>query len=159
MKGTRYISGTSTWMLLLLMIACNRSGPASTNEDTATTPVKINDDQTSAMPAYDPAMDGINTGGTSVKKMSDTLNIKMYLATLKPGDSAVLHKHPDHTVYVLEGGKLAVYFNGAERQQMELKAGDAFISGPLSDAAKNIGNTTVTLLIHDIYRPRGKALQ
>jgi uncharacterized RmlC-like cupin family protein len=117
------------------------------------------DNDAFAMPVYDQTMDAINTGGTSVKKLGDTLNIKMYITTLKPGDSVVLHKHPDHTVYVLQGGTLAVYFNGVERHQMELKAGNGFVGGPLSDAAKNIGNTTITLLIHDIYRPRGKTLQ
>ena len=75
--------------------------------------------------------------------------------TKKPGDTAVMHAHPDHTVYVLQGGKLAVTFKGMGRQIMELKTVTGFISGSLSDALKNVGSTTVTLLVTDIYRPRG----
>ncbi len=80
----------------------------------------------------------------------------MYEFTLKPGDSAALHTHPDHSIYVLQGGKLAVTFQGSGRQIMDLKTGTGFISGPLSDAGKNIGTTTVRLLVTDIYRPRGR---
>lgn len=105
---------------------------------------------------YDPAMDAINVGGKSIQKLGDTLNIKMYIATMEPGDSAVLHTHPDHTVYVIQGGKIAVIFQGRGRQIMDLKTGMGFISGTLSDAGKNIGNTTVKLLITDTYRPRDK---
>ncbi len=156
MKQVNFTPILPAWILLPLLIACNRSAPGSANRETDTMPMT---GDTSVQPPYDPNMDAIHTGGTSVKKIGDTLNIKMYIATMKPGDSAVLHNHPDHTVYVLQGGKLAVYFQGVQRHEMELKTGDGFVSGPLSDAAKNIGNTTVMLLIHDVYRPRGKALQ
>jgi hypothetical protein len=67
-----------------------------------------------------------------------------------------MHTHPDHTFYVLQGGKLAVTFQGKGRQVLDLKPGMGAISGPLSDAGKNIGNTTIKLLINDIYRPRNK---
>lgn len=106
------------------------------------------------MPAYDPAMDLALTGGNSIEMLGDTLGIKMYIGAMVPGDSVAWHYHPDHTIYVLEGGTLAVYFEGAEKQIMELPDGIGLISPPLSDAAVNIGNTTIKLLTHDIYRPR-----
>ena len=68
----------------------------------------------------------------------------------------IVHVHPDHTVYVLQGGTLAVTFNKVDRRMLELKPGDGFVSGSLSDAGKNIGTTTVKLLVTDIYRPRIK---
>lgn len=111
---------------------------------------------TSSMFIYNAAMDPLTVGAKFSKLLQDTLNIKMYEFTINPGDSAELHTHPDHTVYVLQGGKLAVTFNGVNRQILELKTGDAFISPSLSDAGKNIGNTTVKLIITDIYRPRSK---
>ena len=101
-------------------------------------------------------MEPLTVGAKFSKKLSDTLGVKMYEFTMKPGDSASLHTHPDHAVYVLQGGKLAVTFQGMGRQIMDLKPGMGFVSGSLSDAGKNIGNTTVKLLIMDIYRPRGK---
>ena len=111
---------------------------------------------TSSMLQYDPAMDPLTVGAKFSKKLADTLGIKMYEFTLNPGDSAELHAHPDHTVYVLQGGTLAVTFNKVDRRILELKPGDGFVSGSLSDAGKNIGTTTVKLLVTDIYRPRIK---
>lgn len=110
----------------------------------------------SEVPSYDPSMDPLTVGAQFSKKLGDTLNIKMYELTLKPGDSAALHTHPDHTFYVLQGGKVAVTFQGRGRQVLDLKVGMAGISGPVTDAAKNVGNSTVKLLIHDIYFPTDK---
>ena len=108
------------------------------------------------MPAYDTAMEPLMVGAKFSKKIADTLNVKMYEFTMKPGDTATIHTHPDHAVYVLQGGKLAVTFQGSGRQILDLKPGMGFINGALSDAGKNIGNTTVKLLVTDIYRPLGK---
>jgi quercetin dioxygenase-like cupin family protein len=110
----------------------------------------------SSMPAYNPALDPLTVGGASVKKLGDTLNIKMFEATVKPGESAPLHAHPDHTIYIIQGGKLALYAQGAERKEMNLKTGTGWIGGPLIDSAKNIGNTTIKVLETAVYRPRGK---
>ena len=109
-----------------------------------------------AKPAYDSTTDVFNVGGPSIQKLADTLGIKMFIATWKPGDTAILHSHPDHTVYVIEGGELAVSFQGGPRQIMKLKIVTGFFAGPLSDAAKNTGKTTVKLLMTHIYRPRPK---
>ena len=106
-----------------------------------------------AKPAYDSAIDAFTLGGSSIQKLADTLGMKMFIATMKPGDSATLHSHPDHTVYVLEGGELAVTFQGGARQIMKLEKGMGFVGGPFSDAAKNTGKTTVKLLMTHIYRP------
>ena len=140
---------------ILLLNSCSEpaSTPVKSNADTAS---EVAASEKYSMPAYDPAMDPLTVGAEFSKKLGDTLNIKMYEVTLKPGDSAMVHTHPDHTFYVLQGGKLAVTFQGKGRQVLDLKPGMAAINGPLSDAARNIGNTTIKLLIHDIYRPRGK---
>lgn len=138
---------------VLLLAGCNEPATTTEKKDTDSTAVSTNID-TSGMPAYDPAMDPLTVGAQFSKKLHDTLNIKLYESILKPGDSAALHTHPDHTVYVLQGGTLAVGFNGAASQLMELKTGMGFISGYLSDIAKNVGTTTVKMVIADIYRPR-----
>ena len=108
-----------------------------------------------ASPAYNAAIDAFSVGGESIQKLADTLGIKMFMVTIKPGDTATLHSHPDHTVYVIEGGELAVTFQGQQRQIMKMQKGMGLVGGPLSDAAKNIGKTTIKLLMTHIYRPRG----
>jgi uncharacterized cupin superfamily protein len=109
-----------------------------------------------AKPAYDSSIDAFTLGGPSIQKIADSLGIKLFIVTIKPGDTATLHSHPDHAVYVLEGGELAVSFQGGPRTIMKLPKGAGFVGGPLSDAAKNTGKTTVKLLIAHVYRPRPK---
>ena len=141
---------------VLFFLGCNEPTTNSEKNNVDTTAAVTNNADTSTVPEYDPAMEPLTVGAQFSKKLADTLNMKMYEFTVKPGDSAALHTHPAHAVYVLQGGKLAVSFKGAGRQILDLKTGMGFISGALSDAGKNIGNTTVKLLIIDVYRPRGK---
>lgn len=141
---------------MLFLFSCTETTTTPEANDKDTPPVVSVNKDTVTMPAYDPAMDAYNVGGEAVKKMGDTLGVKMYEFTARPGDSANLHTHPDHAVYVLQGGKIAVTFQGMGRQILDLKTGTGFINGSVSDAGKNIGNTTVKLLIVDIYRPRSK---
>ena len=140
----------------LFLISCNQSPTTSEENDKDTTAVVTGSD-TSTMPVYDPAMEPLTVGAKFSKKLGDTLGIKMYEFTVKPGDSWALHTHPDHIVYVLQGGKMALFIQAAGRQDtLTFPTGMALISGPLSDSGKNIGNTTMKLLVSDIYRPRGK---
>jgi hypothetical protein len=81
----------------------------------------------------------------------------MYEFTVKPGASWGVHTHPDHTVYMLQGGTMALYMREAGRQDtLTFPTGMALVSGSLTDSGKNIGNTTIKMLVTDIYRPRGR---
>ena len=141
---------------MLFLISCNQSANTSNENDKDTTAVATSSD-TSSMPAYDPAMEPLTVGAKFSRKLRDTLGVKMYEFTVKPGDSWALHTHPDHTVYVLQGGKMALFIQAAGKQDtLTFPTGMALISGPLSDSGKNVGNTTMKLLVQDIYRPRGK---
>jgi hypothetical protein len=140
---------------ILILTGCNEAETTSEKNDVSTTTAVTNNDN-SSMPAYDPALEPLTVGATFTKLLHDSLNIKMYEFTLKPGDSAALHAHPDHTVYVLQGGKALISFNGTAPIEMELVTGTGFIAPALTDAGKNIGNTTIRLIVTDIYRPRGK---
>ena len=136
-------------MTSLFTFNCNNSsntqenGNESDAVETAKTPIKI-----------DPEFDPMVVGKEYSTVYGDSLGIQMYAITLKPGDSMGLHKHLDHSAYVLEGGTLLVYFDGTDPVEMQLPKGIGFISGPVTDAAVNIGETNVTLLMHEILRPR-----
>ena len=141
---------------VLFLISCNQSATTSDKNDMDTTTIATNRDA-SSMPAYDPAMETLTVGAKFSKKLGDTLGIKMYEFTVKPGDSWALHTHPDHIVYVLQGGKMALFIQAAGKQDtLTFPTGMALISGPLSDSGKNIGSTTIKLLVSDVYRPRSK---
>jgi hypothetical protein len=141
---------------VLFLSACNGSTTTSQKNDMDTAAVVTNS-ETSAMPAYDPAMDPLTVGAAFSKKLGDTLNIKMYEFTVKPGESWALHTHPDHTVYVLQGGKMALFIQAKGKvDTLTFPTGMSLISGPLTDSGRNIGNTTLKMLVQDIYRPRGR---
>ena len=140
---------------ILFLAGCQEAETTAEKNEVNTTTAVANNDNNS-MPAYDPALEPLTVGAAFSKKLHDTLNVKMYEFTLKPGDSAALHAHPDHTVYVLQGGKALISFNGAPPQEMELVTGTGFISPALTDFGKNIGATTIKLVVTDIYRPRVK---
>ncbi|HEV8079462.1 MAG TPA: cupin domain-containing protein [Chitinophagaceae bacterium] len=142
-----------TLILAIFLVACNDT--ATTNKTAATDSIAVTDKDNSTVPPYDPAMDPIKVEAAFAKVLGDTLNIKMYEVTLKPGDTSLVHTHPDYTLYVLQGGKIAITANGG-RQEMDLKAGMGIIFGSVTHSAKNIGNTTIRLLVNDIYRPLGK---
>jgi len=39
---------------------------------------------------------------------------------------------------------------------MEFKTGTGWVMGPVTDSARNIGNTIIKMVEIDIYRPRNK---
>ena len=141
---------------VLFLISCSQPATNSEKNDKDTTQVAATPNATS-MPEYDPAMDAYQVGGKAIKKLGDTLGVKMYEFTAEPGESWALHTHPDHTAYVLQGGKVALFIKAAGRQDtLTFPTGMALISGSLSDSGKNIGNTTMKFLVTDIYRPRAR---
>lgn len=142
---------------MLILSGCNDNATTTKANDKDTTAVAVTNRDTSTLPAYDPAMDPLIVGAKMSKKLGDTLGVKMYEFTAKPGESWSLHTHPDHTVYVLQGGKMALYMREAGKQDtLNFPTGMALISAPLSDSGRNIGNTTIKMLVTDIYRPRSK---
>ncbi len=139
----------------LIFLSCNQPETkveVDTNDDTT---MVTKSDNSPSMPAYDPAMDSYNMQSDAVKKIKDTLDIKMYEVTAKPGEIFPLHTHPDHIAYMVQGGKVALYMKETGKTDtIDFPTGMGIISGPLSDSGKNIGKTTLKILVADIYRPR-----
>ena len=136
-------------LMAIVFIACNnekKDEPAKT--DAAKT-------ESAAMPAYDAAMDPMTVEAADVtQKFADTLGIKFYEIVIKPGDSVAMHTHPDHLVYVVEGGMTQLMSKGGEWTPVEFKTGMGVVTGPDTHTGKNTGTTNIKLLVADIYRPR-----
>ena len=144
---------------LLLLLGCNQAADNTEQLDKDTSQsVTIVD--TPSMPAYDRALDPLIVAGPNGKLLQDSLGIKIFEISVKPGELAPLHRHPDHALYILQGGKVKVYskdFPGAENGlEMEFKSGTGWVMGPVTDSARNIGKTTIKMLEIDVYRPRSK---
>ena len=134
----------------IALIACNQQSKTDETK-TDTSAVKT---EAPAMPAYDPDMDPVKVEAPFLTFHKDTLGIKLYEVTLKPGDSVGLHTHPDHVLYVVQGGKAVITPKDGEPQVSDLPTGAALVFPALTHQGKNIGTTTIKLLVADIYRPR-----
>jgi quercetin dioxygenase-like cupin family protein len=134
---------------IITFFACNQ--PVKTDE-TKTEPITNTENQ--SMPAYDAAMDPVNVEAPFLKMHKDTLGIKLFEVTLKPGDSVGLHTHPDHVIYIAQGGKARLYSKEGKAQEVELPTGAAMVVPTESHAGINIGTTPITFIVADIYRPR-----
>jgi quercetin dioxygenase-like cupin family protein len=77
--------------------------------------------------------------------------VRVLTVTFKPGDKAVMHHHPDHVVYVLEGGTMKLTSQG-KTDVLDLKTGDAVFLNAQSHEAENIGQTTLDLLVVELKK-------
>lgn len=154
MKQIKNLKHFLVFIAVIFFISCNdaTTDSAKAGKDTST----ASTDGDMSMPAYDAALDPLTVEAAFANKLADTLGIKMYEITLKPGDSVAFHNHPDHSMYVVQGGKLLITVQGNEGKEFDLKPGMGMMVGPENHNGKNIGNTTVKLLLHDVYRPRSK---
>ncbi len=138
-----------SFLMVITIMACNEQ---PNKDETAKTDVSKS--ATTPLPAYDPDMDPVKVEAAFNKVLADTLNVKLHEVTLNPGDSVGMHTHPDFTLYILQGGTLKIYPKGGEPQVLELKTGMGLIFPTVTHSGKNIGTTTIKLLVSDIYRPR-----
>ena len=84
------------------------------------------------------------------KLLKDTLGIVMYELTIEPGDTLPWHEHPYHTSYILEGGTLKIIFE--DRTVIwDFPKGSAGLGPPFGDIAINTGETTIKVLMHELY--------
>jgi quercetin dioxygenase-like cupin family protein len=108
-----------------------------------------------AMPAYDAAMDPVKVEANVISHVfADTLGVKLYELIIKPGDSVALHSHPDHLVYIVDGGMVELKNKEGKATPTEFKTGMGVMTGPDIHSGKNTGTTTIKMVVADIYRPR-----
>ena len=136
------------------LFACNQQGQtdeqAKTSEDTSEVVKK----ETGQMPAYDQERSVTKIAPALYKQLSDTLNVRVLEGTYNPGDSSVLHSHPDFALYVLQGGTVELTATDGTKQTLEFKSGMGLVLPATSHSAKNTGSTTIKLLVVEVNRPR-----
>ncbi len=96
------------------------------------------------------AQDPLKVGPNIYKKILENDRVRMLVVTFAPGDSIAMHSHPDHAVYTVTGGKLRVTTSDGKTQVADLKAGDPIWFPAVSHAAKNIGTTSLKLLVVEL---------
>lgn len=80
----------------------------------------------------------------------DNARVRVFEATLKPGDQEKLHSHPASVIYVIAGGKFRNHAADGTATEGELKTGDVIYREPLTHWAENIDSTTIRLEIVEL---------
>jgi beta-alanine degradation protein BauB len=96
------------------------------------------------------AQDPLKVGPHIYKKILENGRVRMMEVTFAPGDSIAMHAHPDHAVYTITGGKLRVTTSDGTTQVADLKAGDSIWFPAVVHGAKNIGDTSLKLLVVEL---------
>lgn len=152
MKRTKLLCITLVLLFAINSLSCEekpKEAPAPPETPAAPQAMEVTEPYT-----VDEAMNPLNVYRDKTKVFADSLNVQLYELILEPGDSIGLHSHLDHTIYVLEGGTGTIWAGGKEPKVINFIAGQGWLGGPLTDAAKNTGDTRIRVLITEIFRPR-----
>jgi quercetin dioxygenase-like cupin family protein len=76
--------------------------------------------------------------------------VRVFVVKFKPGQSIDVHKHPDHVVYAIEGGRLMIHEVGKDPVTMDVATGTTLFLPAQSHSAKNMGKNTMRLLVTDL---------
>ena len=101
----------------------------------------------------DAAMDPVTVAPGATRVLADTMNIRISEVTVKPGESVAMHSHPDHSIYVAQGGTGEFETKDGTKTTSELKTGMGIVVPALTHAGKNTGTTTLKLIVTEIFRP------
>jgi beta-alanine degradation protein BauB len=80
----------------------------------------------------------------------DNESVRVIAIQFAPGETAPWHQHPTHVIYALTDGKLEITDKGKPPAIIDVKAGTAIYMPAVTHMAKNIGNTTVKLIVTEL---------
>ncbi len=135
------------------LTSCNQ--PNNQKESTAKA-VDSTAMKTAAMPksSYDKAFDAAKIDPTHYKVIHDSLGIRILEISYKPGETSILHAHPDLAMYVIEGGMVEMTAKDGTKSTNELKKGAILVNAGTEHTPKNVGKTTMKMIMFEIDRPR-----
>jgi quercetin dioxygenase-like cupin family protein len=95
--------------------------------------------------------DSLDVASNVYKLKMENDRVRVFDVTFKIGEKAVMHHHPDHVVYVLEGGKMKLTSEG-KTDILDLKDGEAMFLNAQSHEAENVGQSTLELLVVELKK-------
>lgn len=96
------------------------------------------------------AQDAAKVNPKSIKVKLDNEKVRVFEATLHPGDKEQMHSHPSSIIYVLAGGTSRSHSPDGKVTERTYKAGDVIYRDPLTHWAENIGKTTIRLVVVEL---------
>jgi quercetin dioxygenase-like cupin family protein len=97
------------------------------------------------------AQDPVKAAQNVYKKvLLDNDQVRVLQVEFAPGEIAAWHQHPNHVIYALTDGKLEITDKGKPANVLDIKAGDTMYLPAVTHMAKNIGTTTVKLIVTEL---------
>jgi beta-alanine degradation protein BauB len=96
-------------------------------------------------------MDPLMAASNVYKLLNENDKVRVLKTSFKPNAVAKMHHHPNHVVYALTGGKISLT-SGGKTQEMEIKEGQVIFLDAQEHEAKNVGNTTLDLLVIELKK-------
>jgi beta-alanine degradation protein BauB len=97
------------------------------------------------------AQDPVKAASNVYKKvLLENDQVRVLQVEFAPGEVAPWHWHPNHVVYALTGGKLQITDKDKPASVLDIKPGDTMYLPAVTHMAKNIGTTTVKLVVTEL---------
>jgi len=96
-------------------------------------------------------MDPMKVASNVYKFLNENEKVRVLEVVFKPHDTAKLHHHPEHVVYVLKGGKLRLTSEG-KTQDMDLNTGSVVFLKEQNHEATNVGNSDIDLIVFELKK-------
>lgn len=84
------------------------------------------------------------------KVLLENEKVRVMEIEIAPGDVVPWHSHPNHVIYALTGGKLEITEKGKTATVAEIKAGEAMYMPAVTHTGKNIGETSLKLIVTEL---------
>jgi quercetin dioxygenase-like cupin family protein len=152
MNFEKYFKLNLVGIAVFLFLSCNSE--VSTNDTKAADTAAIVTTVTNKYIPFDESRSVTQISPNLYTTLTDTLNIRVLQGIYKPGDSSILHAHPDFALYVLEGSTAELTSEDGKKQNVEFKTGMAVVLPATTHSAKNIGKSTLRLIVVEVNRPR-----
>lgn len=143
------------WASALFTPGCNENKEDKSNEEALSdTSINKNKTTTEMHAGFDTSKSVTRISPNLYKQLADTLGIRMIEGTYQPGDSSIMHAHPDFALYVLEGSMVELTMEDGSKQNIDFVKDMAVILPSVTHSARNIGKSRLKLIVVEVNRPR-----
>jgi quercetin dioxygenase-like cupin family protein len=139
-------------VIVFLVVGCNN--PAQTDNTKTTDTTSGDTTGPRKYTPFDASRSVTQISPNLYTQLADTLNVRVLQGIYKPGDSSIMHAHPDFALYVVEGSTVELTAEDGNKQNLEFKKGMAIVLPAATHSAKNIGKSTLRLIVVEVNRPR-----
>lgn len=98
------------------------------------------------------AQDPAKVAPDAYKCTFENERVRVCEVTIKPGGKVATHSHPDHVVYVMTAGKLAITGADGKTQENPIKPGEVLWTPATTHKAANSGATEIKAVVIELKK-------